>query len=326
MLISEFQAIMTFCSQCLSDWFSGTSGCTWRKMQRWKTSLTLSSRILRVPHWGNTGYPSWRWSSFWHKISTHSEQATGLSSNPHSSSCFLGCKFMISTSMVGIFLISLQCLITFLSNRLLSWKMVCLHSQWQETRIRVLPWTYGSSRQWIRALAILNNEKQLLSNTRNVNNINRVRRAVHHHANRKRQGKGRHADCSLSKMKKDEQAVQDISSVNSSVIRLTIQTRHFVPFSQESQPLMHSLLIWNWQRRMAEGKWRNSWMRECIPKPNISMTELCVASVRTFQPKKWRKQIVRTWRERLSKWSVKSVVGLIEHSRKASFSKHLHWL
>jgi len=61
-------------------------------------------------------------------------------------------------------------------------------------------------------LAILNNEKQLLSKTRNVNNINRVRRAVRHHANRKRQGKGRHADCSLSKMTKDEQAVQDISS------------------------------------------------------------------------------------------------------------------
>jgi len=36
-------------------------------------------------------------------------------------------------------------------------------------------------------LAILNSEKQLLSNTRNVNNINRVRRAVHHHANCKRQ-------------------------------------------------------------------------------------------------------------------------------------------
>ena len=35
----------------------------------------------------------------------------------------------IYVSMVGIFLISLQCLITFLSNRLLSWKMVCLHSQ-----------------------------------------------------------------------------------------------------------------------------------------------------------------------------------------------------
>ena len=61
-------------------------------------------------------------------------------------------------------------------------------------------------------LAILNNEKQLLSNTRNVNNINWVRKMVHRHANRKKQGKGKHADCSSSKMKKDEQAVQDISA------------------------------------------------------------------------------------------------------------------
>ena len=60
-------------------------------------------------------------------------------------------------------------------------------------------------------LAILNNEKQLLSNTRNVNNINRIR-AVHHHANHRRKGKAKHADCSLSKMKKDEQAVQDLIS------------------------------------------------------------------------------------------------------------------
>ena len=44
-------------------------------------------------------------------------------------------------------------------------------------------------------LAILNNEKQLLSNTRNVNNINRIRRAVHHHANHRRKGKAKHADC-----------------------------------------------------------------------------------------------------------------------------------
>lgn len=61
-------------------------------------------------------------------------------------------------------------------------------------------------------LAILNNEKQLLSNTRNVNNINRVRRAVHHHANRKSHRKGDHADCAPSKVRKDELAVQDISS------------------------------------------------------------------------------------------------------------------
>ena len=55
-------------------------------------------------------------------------------------------------------------------------------------------------------LAILNNEKQLLSNTWNVNNINRVRSAVHQHANCMKQGKGKHADCSSSKIMKDEQA------------------------------------------------------------------------------------------------------------------------
>jgi hypothetical protein len=59
-------------------------------------------------------------------------------------------------------------------------------------------------------LAILNNEMQLLSNTRNVNNVNRVRRAVH--ADRKRHRNAQHADFSSSKMRKDEQAAQDISS------------------------------------------------------------------------------------------------------------------
>jgi len=61
-------------------------------------------------------------------------------------------------------------------------------------------------------LAILNNEKQLLSNTLNVNNVNRVRRAVHQLADRKRPSKAQHADCSSSRMRNDEQAVQDISS------------------------------------------------------------------------------------------------------------------
>lgn len=61
-------------------------------------------------------------------------------------------------------------------------------------------------------LAILNNEKQLHSNTRNVNNVNQVRTTVHRHAKRKKQVKGKHADCSSSKMKKDEQATQDINA------------------------------------------------------------------------------------------------------------------
>ena len=61
-------------------------------------------------------------------------------------------------------------------------------------------------------LAILNNEKQLLSNTRNVNNVNRVRASVHRHADSKKQAKGKHADSSSSKMKKDEQAIQDMNA------------------------------------------------------------------------------------------------------------------
>ena len=61
-------------------------------------------------------------------------------------------------------------------------------------------------------LAILNNEKQLLSNTQNVNNVNRVRASANRHSEHKKQGKGKHADCSTSKMKKDEQAVQDLSA------------------------------------------------------------------------------------------------------------------
>ena len=47
-------------------------------------------------------------------------------------------------------------------------------------------------------LAILNIEKQLHSNTQNVNNINQVRANVHHHGDRKKHGKGKHVDCSLS--------------------------------------------------------------------------------------------------------------------------------
>ena len=61
-------------------------------------------------------------------------------------------------------------------------------------------------------LAILGNEKQLLSNTRNVNNVNRVRVCVLNHAESKKHAQQKHADCSSTKIKIDEQAVQDISS------------------------------------------------------------------------------------------------------------------
>ena len=60
-------------------------------------------------------------------------------------------------------------------------------------------------------LAILKNEKQMISNTRNFNNVNRIRACVHRHASHKRQGSRKHADYSPSKIKIDEQYVQNIS-------------------------------------------------------------------------------------------------------------------
>ena len=59
-------------------------------------------------------------------------------------------------------------------------------------------------------LAILSNEKQLLSNIRNVNYINRVRTRIHYLADHKKRNKP-HEDSLPSKMKKDEQAIQDLS-------------------------------------------------------------------------------------------------------------------
>ena len=61
-------------------------------------------------------------------------------------------------------------------------------------------------------LAILNNEKQLLTNSRNANNVNRIRSAVHRHANQTKKKVGKHADCYKPRCKADERAVQDLKA------------------------------------------------------------------------------------------------------------------
>ena len=61
-------------------------------------------------------------------------------------------------------------------------------------------------------MAILNNEKQLLTNTRNANNVNRVRNAVHRHANKKKKKAKSHADCFKPRCIADERAVQDLNA------------------------------------------------------------------------------------------------------------------
>ena len=55
-------------------------------------------------------------------------------------------------------------------------------------------------------LNLLNNEKQLFSTTRNVNNISRIRSTIKHNPKKK------HIECQSSRMKKDERAVQDIET------------------------------------------------------------------------------------------------------------------
>ena len=58
--------------------------------------------------------------------------------------------------------------------------------------------------------AILNNEKQVMSDVQNANNVNRIRGIILNQANQKTR-KTKHADCSKSRIKKDEKAVQDMS-------------------------------------------------------------------------------------------------------------------
>ena len=120
-------------------------------------------------------------------------------------------------------------------------------------------------------LAILNNEKQLLSNTRNVNNINRVRRAVHFHANHKGHRKSEHADCSSSRIRKDEQAVQDISScLNEFECDPFDHTNQTLRSLQSGIPASDSLAV-DIASAKEDGvsKVKEFMVRGCIPKPSL---------------------------------------------------------
>ena len=61
-------------------------------------------------------------------------------------------------------------------------------------------------------LNLLHNEKQLFSTIRNSNNVTRVMAIVHATVKRKQQVNRKHTECQPSRMKKDEQAVQDIQA------------------------------------------------------------------------------------------------------------------
>jgi len=134
-------------------------------------------------------------------------------------------------------------------------------------------------------LAILNNEKQLLSNTRNVNNINRVRASVKLHANRKNESSMKHADCSLSHVKRDEQAIQDISAC---LVEFKCD-----PFDR-TDPTLRSLqsgipasdmLAADLKSAKEDGtrKLTEFMNKRYFPRSNLSTTESLVADVKTSQ-------------------------------------------
>ncbi len=58
-------------------------------------------------------------------------------------------------------------------------------------------------------LSILQNEKQLLVHSRNVNNVARIR-ATHNALASRNQRKWKHTDCGPKRLKQDEQCVQDL--------------------------------------------------------------------------------------------------------------------
>jgi hypothetical protein len=60
-------------------------------------------------------------------------------------------------------------------------------------------------------LSILRSEKQLMADTKNVNNISHIRTALHSQMNRKQHSQ-KHKECAPARMCKDEQAIQDLIS------------------------------------------------------------------------------------------------------------------
>ena len=58
-------------------------------------------------------------------------------------------------------------------------------------------------------LSILRNEKQLMVDIRNVNNLSRIQAALHNQVSRKQLSR-KHNECAPARMRRDEQAVQDL--------------------------------------------------------------------------------------------------------------------
>jgi hypothetical protein len=117
-------------------------------------------------------------------------------------------------------------------------------------------------------LSILRSEKQLMADTKNVNNISHIRTALHSQMNRKQHSQ-KHKECAPARMCKDEQAVQDLISC----------FKEFDCFPFDPRTLQSAIpatpeLIRDFKKAKQDGETqlkKNSWMSASIQKKNQSM-------------------------------------------------------
>ena len=130
-----------------------------------------------------------------------------------------------------------------------------------------LPYSYQGMDLWIECTmnlgsklrqGWLNNEKQLFSTTRNVNNISRIRSTIKHNPKKK------HIECQSSRMKKDERAVQDIETCLEEFDKKLFEASNLILRTLQSAIVASDKLIADLNKTISEGDERMSFLNKRI--------------------------------------------------------------
>ena len=127
-----------------------------------------------------------------------------------------------------------------------------------------LPYSYQGMDLWIECtmnlgsklkqgwLNLLNNEKQLFSTARNVNNISRIRSTIKRNL-KKKDRKRKHVKCQSSRMKNEERAVQDIETCLEEFDTKPLQASNPVLHTFQSAIAASDELIADLKKTISEG-------------------------------------------------------------------------
>ena len=122
-------------------------------------------------------------------------------------------------------------------------------------------------------LNLLSNEKQLFSTTRNVNNISRVRSTIKRNLKRKDR-KRKHVEQQVSRMKRDESAVQDIESCFEEFDTKPFDDSNPVLRTLQSGIVMSEELKENLKKSIATGEEQvKSYLKERVYSKELSMRD-----------------------------------------------------